>query len=157
VLTYIDRNEGENGRRVGVGAEKRCTVLVVDYEEANLETFRRVFRKELDMTFARSGAEALAALARQAFDVALVDYAMPEMNGVELLHRASEIQPHMARLMVTAHDTVGEVREARSTGLAIHIISKPWQKDQILQWVAQAQRMAQMRASVSRLNEALKR
>jgi CheY-like chemotaxis protein len=136
---------------------KRCTVLVVDDEEANLETFRRVFRREFEMVFCRSGAEALEALRKQAFDVALVDYAMPEMTGVELLHRASELQPHMARLIVTAHDTVEEVRDARATGLAISIISKPWTKEQILQWVATAQRMAQMRASVARLNETLKR
>jgi DNA-binding NtrC family response regulator len=156
VLKYRPDNE-ENGYRVAESEVKRCTVLVVDDEEANLETFRRVFRKEFEMTFARSGAEALAALGKQPFDVALVDYAMPEMNGVELLHRASELQPHMARLMVTAHGSVDEVREARATGLAINIIAKPWQKEQILQWVATAQRMAQMRASVLKLNAALKR
>lgn len=156
MLKYIPDNE-ENGHRVAEAELKKVTVLVVDDEQANLDTFKRVFRKEFEMTFARSGAEALAELATRSFDVALVDYAMPGMNGVELLHRASEVQPNMARLMVTAHGSVDEVREARATGLAINIIAKPWQKDQVLQWVAQAQRMAQMRASVSKLNEVLKR
>jgi CheY-like chemotaxis protein len=136
---------------------ERCTVLVVDDEQANLDTFRRVFRKDFEMVFALSGDEGLELLRRQKFDVALVDYAMPMMNGVEFLRRAAEIQPEMARLMVTAHDGVAEVRDARPSGLVISIISKPWQRDQILQWITTAQRMAQMRASVARLNEVIKR
>jgi DNA-binding NtrC family response regulator len=135
----------------------RCTVLVVDDEQANLDTFRRVFRKDFEMVFARSGDEALHHVRRQRFDVALVDYAMPAMSGVEFLRRAAEIQPEMARLMLTAHDGVDEVRDARPSGLVISIISKPWQREQILHWVATAQRMSQMRASVAKLNEVLKK
>jgi CheY-like chemotaxis protein len=138
-------------------APEQCRVLVVDDEEANLDTFRRVFRKELDMTFARSAAEALARLEQQTFDVALVDYAMPEMNGLELLRRAAILQPDMARLMLTAHDGMSELRDARASGLTISILSKPWQREQILQWVATARRMAQMRKSVARLNDATRR
>jgi DNA-binding NtrC family response regulator len=137
--------------------QAQVTVLVVDDEPANLDTFRRVFRKDFEMTFARSGAEALEHLRRQSFDVALVDYAMGDMNGVELLRQAAELRPDMARLLVTAHDGVAEVRESRTSGVAISIIAKPWQRDQILQWVATATRMAQMRASVQRLNGAIKR
>jgi CheY-like chemotaxis protein len=134
----------------------RCTVLVVDDEEANLDTFRRVFRKDFDMEFARSGAEALVLLRKMPFNVILCDFAMPDMNGVALLQRAAEIQPDMARLLVTAHDGATEVRDARASGLAISIIAKPWQKEQVSHWVQTALRMIQMRASVARLNETLR-
>jgi DNA-binding NtrC family response regulator len=134
-----------------------CRVLVVDDEQANLDTFRRVFRREFEMVLAQSGAEALEHLRAYEFDVLIADYAMPVMNGVELLRRAAEMYPQMARLMVTAHDTVDEVRGARAAGLAVSIVPKPWNKDQILQCVATAQRMARMRQSVQELGEALKR
>jgi CheY-like chemotaxis protein len=138
-------------------APSLCRVLVVDDEDANLDTFRRVFRKDFDMAFARSAAEAIAKLETQTFDVALVDYAMPDMNGIDFLKRAATLQPEMARLMVTAHEGLSELRDSRASGLAISIISKPWQREQVMHWVTTAQRMAEMRRSVARLNDTLKR
>src|SRR5262245_31330058 len=115
--------------------EPQPSVLVVDDEEENLDTFRRVFRKEFAIYCSRSGAEALARLDQTRFDVALVDYAMPEMNGLEFLRRAALIQPAMARIIVTAHEAVPEVRQARVDGVTIAVIPKPWGRAQILQAV----------------------
>jgi CheY-like chemotaxis protein len=133
------------------------SVLVVDDEAENLDTFRRVFRKDFAMHFARSGSEALTLLRTRRFDVALVDYAMPEMNGLELLRYATAVQPAMARLMVTAHEGVAAVRQARTDGVTIAVIPKPWNRDQILQAVAMVLRMGRMRASVEQLSRVMKR
>jgi CheY-like chemotaxis protein len=132
------------------------SVLVVDDETENLDTFRRVFRKDFAMHFARSGSEALTLLRTQRFDVALVDYAMPEMNGLELLRHAITVQPTMARLMVTAHEGVAAVRQARTDGVTLAVIPKPWSREQILQAVATVLRLGRMRASVDQLSRVLK-
>lgn len=132
-------------------------VLVVDDEQPNLDTFRRAFRKDFEMVLASSGADALAHVRAQRFDIAIVDYSMPGMNGVEFLRQAAAIQPEMARLMVTAHDALPEVRESRESGLAISIVPKPWSRERILQCVETAQRIAEMRKSVERLGQAIKR
>lgn len=137
--------------------EPQPSVLVVDDEEENLDTFRRVFRKEFAIYCAHSGAEALERLERIRFDVALVDYAMPEMNGLEFLRRASAVQPAMARIVVTAHEALPEVRQARLDGLAIAVIPKPWSRPQVLQAVETVLRMGRMRASVERLSRVVKR
>src|SRR4051812_24090955 len=92
-------------------------VLVVDDEQANLATFRRVFRQDFDMYLATSAEEALEHMAERAFDVALVDFAMPGMNGVEFFREAATRRPTMDRILVTAHADLPEVRAAKASGL----------------------------------------
>ena len=137
--------------------EQLPSVLLVDDEAENLDTFRRVFRKEFAMRLALSGQEAVALMRQNRFDVALVDYAMPEMNGLELLRRATTLQPEMARLMVTAHEAVPAVRQARADGIMIGVIPKPWNREQVLQAVATVLQLGRMRASVQQLTRTLKK
>jgi CheY-like chemotaxis protein len=132
-------------------------VLVVDDEPMNLETMARVFRKELDLTLAGSGAEALALAASQRFDVALVDYAMPEMDGVEVLKGLARVQPSTARFIVTAHDELPAVLECKAAGLAVSVVPKPWHKDQVLRWIDTAMKLSSMRSSVERMRGGPKR
>ncbi|HEU4407019.1 MAG TPA: response regulator [Polyangiaceae bacterium] len=133
--------------------EPKVRLLVVDDEVDNLDTFRRVFRKEFVISCASSGAEALALLRRQPFDLAFVDHAMADVSGVELLRLAARIQPAMVRLMITAHDGLAVVREARAEGVVAAVIPKPWQREQVLRAVATFQSLARMRASVERLRD----
>ena len=110
-------------------------VLVVDDEELNLDTFRRVFRKDLCMHLEVSPLAALAAAGREYFDIALVDYSMPEMNGVEFLTRLKAQNPNVDRVLVTAHIDLPDVRDASTSGLSTAVIMKPWNKDDILGWI----------------------
>jgi CheY-like chemotaxis protein len=128
------------------------SVLVVDDEVENLRTFARVFRGHFDVRCASSGLEALGLMRAAPFDVALVDYAMPDMNGLELLARALEVRPTMARMLLTAHADLDEVRAGRGQGLCVHVLRKPWDRDEVLRWVTTCHRMVTMRASVVRMN-----
>ena len=61
------------------------SVLVVDDAVIDLVIFRRFFEDlGAAATLVSSGAEALEALASQAFDIAIVDHVMPGMDGVAL-------------------------------------------------------------------------
>jgi putative two-component system response regulator len=135
--------------------DPRPRVLVVDDEEANLETFERVFRKDFRVTVARSVDLAVQLAKKQEFDVALVDYAMPNANGVEFLRQAATLQPTMACVMLTAHADLDEVKQAHAVGLAKAIIIKPWDRDVILRWVGNAQRLAALKRSVKQMNSSL--
>jgi response regulator RpfG family c-di-GMP phosphodiesterase len=136
-------------------AEGSPHLLIVDDEEANLDTFRRVFRRDFHMMFARSAMEAVALLAEHTFDVALVDYAMPEMSGVAFIRRAADIQPTMACLMVTAHADLPEVKQAYALGLARAIILKPWDRETILRWVENGMKFASLKRSVNDMKSLL--
>lgn len=110
-------------------------MLVVDDEESNLKTFRRCFRKLVDMELVLSPHEALELAKTERFDVALVDFTMPGMNGVELLRRFEEHCPDMGRVLVTAYGDLPEVQAARDEGLAAAVLMKPWDRDELMTWI----------------------
>jgi len=55
---------------------------------------------------ASNGQDALAALARQSYDLMVLDMLMPGMHGVEVMRRARELRPDLAIIVLTAHATV---------------------------------------------------
>jgi putative two-component system response regulator len=62
-------------------------ILVVDDEPANLNLLRQILKGEHALSFAKSGADALATVARQPPDLILLDVMMPSMDGYEVCRR----------------------------------------------------------------------
>lgn len=118
-------------------ARPRRRVLVVDDEVRNLETFRRVWRREYDITVADSAAAGLALLAEGTFDVVLTDYGMPEMNGAEFVRRARRAHD-VPFVMVTGYADVPEVQMMAERGELFSVVGKPWTRDTILDVVERA-------------------
>jgi CheY-like chemotaxis protein len=110
-------------------------VLVVDDEIANLDTFRRVFRKRFELHLVEHSPEAAQLMTVTRFDLAFFDYSMPVLNGLELCRRALGLQPKMARVLLTAHDTLDIVREAQTSGLCSAVVPKPWNQAALLEVV----------------------
>jgi signal transduction histidine kinase/CheY-like chemotaxis protein len=80
---------------------KRGSILIVDDEASFVNSLRRVFAIEHDVTTAGSGRHALARIqAGERFDVILCDLMMPEMTGAELHAVLGEIAPDQARRMI---------------------------------------------------------
>jgi two-component system, sensor histidine kinase and response regulator len=127
--------------------ERPLRVLVVDDESYNLDTFRRVFRRDFEMRFATGGEEALELLGEGDYDVVVTDHAMPGMSGVELLTRLRETHPRLGRVMVTAHAELAEVREASASGIPVAVIMKPWRKEELLHWIRHAAKIASPRSA----------
>lgn len=67
---------------------------------------------------AGDGAEAVARIAELEPDVALVDVAMPGLNGIEVMRRVAAAGHRTRLLAFTAYDTGQHVREALAAGAA---------------------------------------
>lgn len=115
----------------------RWRVLIVDDEVQNLDTFRRVWRREYDVTVADSGPRALELLARQEFDVVLSDYGMPGMNGSMFVELARPVQP-VAIVMVTGYADTSEVRALAEVGALFGVVGKPWDRKTIIDVIERA-------------------
>src|SRR5437879_12783470 len=66
---------------------------------------------------ANRGEMALELCRKEPFDLLVVDYKMPGMNGFEVLEQARQIRPRMACMLMTAHGTPDIVNEATTPGL----------------------------------------
>jgi adenylate cyclase len=81
-------------------------ILVVDDNEDNRYTLAKRLKRERyeDVALATNGREALDLIARQPFDLILLDIMMPEMNGYEVLERlkADDLLRHVPVIMISA-------------------------------------------------------
>lgn len=132
-------------------------VLFVDDEPRILEGLQRMLRgqrREWDMAFISSGADALAALADRPFDVIVSDMRMPGMDGAALLSHVRERSPATIRIILSGHSD--EAAAVRATRVAHLFLIKPSGADVIRDVVGSALRRAAM-VSDPLLREALGR
>ncbi len=80
---------------------------------------------------------ALELVGREAFDLMIVDYRMPDMDGFEVFAQARARRPEMAVLLLTGHGTADIVEEATARGFDA-ILLKPFTRDQLRAAAAQA-------------------
>ena len=74
---------------------------------------------------ANRGETAIDLVRKEPFDLLVVDYKMPGMNGFDVLGQAREIRPLMACMLMTAHGTPDIVNEATRLGFD-YILLKPF-------------------------------
>ncbi len=131
--------------------ESKPSLLLVDDDEGVVRSFSRTFGHEYDVTAATSGEAALATMATRHFDVAVLDYGMPGMNGVELLKRMDAAYPEVPRIMLTGYADVPEIISLKDLELVIAVLMKPWERAEVEHAVSRALHVAAMRSAVSRM------
>ena len=116
----------------------KARVLVVD-DEAGIRSMLSRFLSLLGyhVDEAANGEQALWMLARSRYDVAVLDIRMPGMDGVALMHRAQEIVPDLAVVLLTGHASV-ESAIAALKARATDYLRKPAALDDIATAIASA-------------------
>ena len=116
-------------------------ILIIDDEAAIRESLEALLTLEgFDVTLAFDGSSGLDRLARERFDLLLLDLALPGESGIDLLPRILDTQPELPVIMITAYGTVGNVVDAIRAG-AENFTQKPWDNEKLL---------ADIRAAISR-------
>src|SRR6059036_2371413 len=113
-------------------ASRSGTVLIIDDEAAIRESLETLLELEgYAVESASSGEEGLARLGDGSFDLVLLDLALPDRNGIDVL---TEIRAHHAQLpviMITAYGTVEKAVTAMQAG-ATNFVQKPWDNEKLL-------------------------
>lgn len=109
------------------------TILIVDDKRVQLKTLRRGLRtRGYRVVEAISGQAALDLLDQDTqIDLVLTDYAMPAMNGIELLQKIRATNKTIPVILMTAYgdkDLVVEAMHHRCNGF----IDKPFDMDELL-------------------------
>lgn len=112
-------------------------ILMVDDDRNLLDSFRRQFRKRLDLEIAASGADGVQAV-RDAgpFAVVISDMQMPNMNGIEFLSQVRAISPNTVRIMLTGNANLDVAIGAVNDGNIFRFLNKPVETEQLFQVIA---------------------
>jgi CheY-like chemotaxis protein len=84
-------------------------LLVDDEEEIRRLLTRRLTRRGYAVTTATDGSQALAMLEQGAFNLAILDYMMPGMNGLELAAHCRLRYPGLRILILTGSPVIVEI------------------------------------------------
>jgi len=107
-------------------------IIFVDDELNVLEGLRhtlRAYRQQWSMKFCQGPEQALAAMAREPFDVIVADFRMPGMDGAELLGRVRDLYPDTVRIVLCEQSEQTGILRAVETAHQFH--SKPCDPDSL--------------------------
>lgn len=113
--------------------ESRARILVVeDAPELLLLLKKLITRMGYRVETALSARAALEILREQQIDLLMTDWAMPQMNGGELIAHIKQDEKlrHIPTIVLTGHDTETEQRDAREAGCDRFLV-KPVMRDEL--------------------------
>jgi DNA-binding NtrC family response regulator len=117
------------------------SILIIDDEAAIRESLETLLELEgYRIVTAENGEDGLARIAERPFDLILLDFALPDRNGLEILTDIHDRDPNLAVIMITAYGTVENAVRAMQGG-AVNFVQKPWDNEKLL---------ADIRAAVAR-------
>jgi two-component system OmpR family response regulator len=107
-------------------------VLVVDDEAVLAEMVSMALRYEgWNISTAGDGSAAIAAARAQRPDVVVLDVMLPDMSGLDVLHKLREESPQLPVLLLTAKDAV-EDRIAGLTAGGDDYVTKPFSIEEVV-------------------------
>ncbi len=132
----------------------RGTILVVDDEPNILRTVKTALRVEgYDTDTASTGNAALERLQSRAYDLALLDVQLPEVNGLEVLRRVRAQGLDVPVIVMSGHGTIEMALQATRLG-ARDFLEKPLSTDRLLLAIGNALEVARLKGELQELKEA---
>ena len=121
-----------------MSSQKRIKILLVDDEIDFLETIaERLALKDFDVVAASNGKEAIASAEKGLFDVAVVDFQMPGMDGTQVLKLLKERHKYLEIIMLTGHATIDSAVASAKLG-AFKYLEKPYDFEKLVGTIQEA-------------------
>src|SRR5256885_15449157 len=122
-------------------ASSQGCILIIDDEVEIRESLQTLLEFEgYEVEAAGTGEEGLSKLGERSFDLVLLDLALPDRNGIEILPEIRSLDSQISVIMITAYGTVEDAVRAMQSG-AVNFLQKPWDNEKLL---------ADVRAAVGR-------
>lgn len=111
---------------------RKLNILIVEDGRSQREMLRDFLIKEgHQVSEAENGETGIRMVAENQFDLILLDYKMPGMDGMEVLKEVKRINHEIDVVIITAYGTIETAVEAIKVG-AIDYITKPVELDELL-------------------------
>ena len=125
----------------------QATILVVDDEGLiRWSLAERLRREGYEVLEAETGQAALGKLS-EGIDLVLLDYRLPDMDGVTVLRKVKEFDQDVPVILLTAYPSVDTAVEAMKHG-AYHFADKPFNLDDMTATVERALESTRLRREI---------
>jgi len=111
--------------------QEKISILYVDDEINNLNSFKAAFRREFNVLLASSGTEGLEVLQNNVVHVIITDQRMPQMTGVDFLIEVLKKHTDPIRILLTGYTDINAVIDAVNKGHIYYYLNKPWDEQQL--------------------------
>jgi len=135
-------------------SESTRVLLVEDDDSLRANVTRYLEDEGFEVHGYPSAEEALPAAESRSYDVALVDYRLPGMDGIKLVRRLAQIASDLPTLIMTAHGDVQSAVDAMKAG-AEHFLEKPVDPQDLVDTIERLTEPGRLRHEVERLQGAL--
>jgi DNA-binding NtrC family response regulator len=143
-----------------LGTTEKASVLIVDDEEMVITSVRAYLQLETDYEIHgfTQPEQAIKHMENNQVDIAVSDYLMPKISGIQFLGRAKQLQPEASRVLLTGHaDKQSAIQAINDVGL-YQYVEKPWENAQLLliiqNGIERAKLLRELRQKVSELDTA---
>ena len=121
-----ESSSGESQSRGRNFQAPRACVLVVDDNEGNRVLMQQLLQPtKIQVSTAASGAQCLQMVQAQTFDLILMDYMMPEMDGLETVSRLHQLPQFRTPVIALTADATPETRKRLLDGGFTSYLTKP--------------------------------
>jgi response regulator RpfG family c-di-GMP phosphodiesterase len=110
---------------------EKISILYVDDEVNNLNSFKAAFRRDFNVLTVTSGKEGLEVLKSNKVHVIITDQRMPEMTGVDFLIEVLKDYTDPIRILLTGYSDINAVIDAVNKGHIYYYLNKPWDEQQL--------------------------
>jgi len=117
---------------------KKARILLVDDDKDMCESLSDVLTlgSNYDVVYSINPLEALEIIKKTDFSMAVIDFKMPDMNGLELLKRIKMLKPNIIVFLLTAFISNDLVEQAKKEGAA-RVLSKFIWPNEILKCISE--------------------
>ena len=120
------------------GQSRQIKVLLVDDEEGYVNVLaKRMTKRQVEVSIALSGSEAIQTLRKKDFDAAVIDLKMEDMDGIEVLKIFKKMDPELPVVMLTGHGSEKAARDGLALG-AFDYLTKPCDLEDLLATITKA-------------------
>lgn len=110
---------------------KEANILVIDDEATMRDSCRQALSRDGNrVEAAEDGLKGLAMLAKESFDLIILDLKMPGLSGMDVLKKIKDSNPEAMVIVITGYATVESAVEAMKRG-AYDFIPKPFTPDSL--------------------------
>ena len=124
---------------------RNMKILIIDDDEWIRDSLRVFFEAEgCHVVVLETAEEGLAELKYQAYDLIIVDYKLPGLDGIEFLKRTHDEHSDVMKVLITAYRTDSVISEARKLKIQ-GFIEKPFTSESLMATLAHLVEMGEFR------------